>query len=547
MKKTCLLTLLCVFLINLIALEKVYDFKNADDLQSAKLINAKGRFKPRAMDGAIELLNGGYAKNHNNAVIFPDSIPSSFETEEYKFQIFISKGAEGAGFALLNQKHISQDSSSFIAHSWEQPNFEEAFGLGIDVYNPQTSAWFDEYGNIYGREQREISLHWNNKEIYKILSPIEFRSDPITEQTADFLLAIRYINAGALINVSINDTLIIQNFFIPEMTQYDKQPIFGASSSDLSTSFYLTAFSYQNKGNAPIFKKTDTIQILKDEIFFAGRRNMTKTSNFKKINRNADKAILTLDLSGAPGGLSAWDVGAAIYIVDKDSVHYEICRYITPYNRAFVWKVDVSDFLPLFNGIKSIYAKVDTWETTTEDPAQQKGWKVNATIDFYKGNEPVKASKVNTLWKGYFEYGNPDKPLKEHLKDLKVNLSPKTKKAKIRVCLTGHGMSPNSENAGEFKPTEITLKINGKSFTHKVWKTDCYLNACRPQDGTWKFDRTGWAPGSIAQTWELDISHIITETKNLDLSYIPDDYINQNIGDHYPPHHWIECTLIEYE
>ena len=525
-----------------------YDFTDEIQNENILLRNFQGRFSPKLQNGYVQLINGGYAKNHNNAMILNDIIGSHSEEEHYSFKMYITRGAEGAGFALVNLKYTTDDSLSFKADSWEQPNFLKSFGVGFDVYNPQTSAWFDENGNFYGREEREISIHWDNKEIHKILSPIEFRATPMGSEINKFDIKIKYVTAGAIINIAINDSTVISQYFIPEMIQYDKKAVFGASTGELTCSVVIDNYQLTTSGQAPKFILNDTMQLLENEIFHAERREVENFVKFKKLSSKVDKVIMTLDLSGPEGGVSAWDVGAAIYIIDKNNVRYEICRYITPYNRPYIWKVDVSDFLPLFDGDKKVFAKVDTWETKTDDPNMQKGWKVNVKLDFYAGNEEVKAFEVQNLWSGYYEYGNPDKPLKEHLSNFKINIPKNTKAGKLRIVVTGHGMSPNSENSAEFRPSERTVIINGEEYYNILWRTDCYLNPCRPQDGTWKFDRAGWAPGDIVHAWEIDLNKYINQkNRTIEFSYLPDDYENTNRGEHYPPHHWIDTQVIFYK
>lgn len=546
MKKILFLAIVLITFVSLNSISKHYDFENQEQNQLLKHLSFQGRFKPRVLNSYIELVNGGYAKNQHNAVIFPDIISAEYNVENYSFELYITRGAEGAGLALINTEIIKDDSLSYKTKSWEMPNFKKSFGLGIDVYNPQTSAWFDEFGNFYGREEREISLHWDNKEIFKIMSPVEFRATPMGSETSNFDLKIKYITAGALVSVSVNDTLIISEYFIPEMVQYEKQVVFGASTGDLTCSAYLGSFSYSCSGKAPEFRHIGRVNILQEEVFHAGRRDMETGADFKRFANSSDTAIMTLDLGGAQGGLSAWDVGAAIYIIDENNERFEICRYITPYNRAYLWKVDVSDYLPILRGKKKIFAKVDTWETVTDNPEDQKGWGVNAYIDFYSGKDKLKAFEIHNIWSGYYEYGNPENPMQEKLKEVKKNIPKNTKSAKLRITVTGHGMSPNSENSAEFKPSHRTVTVNNHSFDNLLWKTDCYLNPCRPQDGTWKFDRAGWAPGAIVDAWEINLDEFIKD-KSLTLNYLVDDYINTNRGDHYPPHHWIEAQLIFYK
>ena len=63
--------------------------------------------------------------------------------------------------------------------------------------------------------------------------------------------------------------------------------------------------------------------------------------------------------------------------------------------------------------------------------------------------------------------------------------------ARLRAVVTGHGMSPNSGNAAEFMPLGRTLTLDGVAHHDVLWKDDNDLNPCRPQGGTWKYDRAG--------------------------------------------------------
>ena len=532
---------------------KLYDFSDEIDNNSLLLKNYVGRLRPEIMNNYLQLVNGGRATNHNNAVIFPDVIDDKSEIEHYSFNLYISRGGEGAGFALLNTDFLvsedesydelfqnSKDNGSF---SWESPNFKGSFGLGIDVHNPQTSHWFDEWGNFYGREEREISLHWDNKEIFKMMSPIEFRASPMGSEINTFDLTIKYITAGALISLAIQDSFIIDKYFIPEMTQYDKQPIFGASTVDLTSTVILERFSFLTEGVAPEFSLLDSVVLLEGGVFHSLMQNMTLNVYFPELISNADKVIMTLDLSGPEGGVSDWDVGASIYLTDENGTRFEILRYITPYRRPYVWKVDVSHFLPLFQGYKDITAYISTWEPVTEDPTEQKGWKVTTWLDFYQGPTEFRAFAVENLWSGNFEYGNPEEPMKDMFQEYQIEIPEDTKSAIFRIVTTGHGMSPNYENAAEFRPADRWVFINGDEYHNLLWKTDNYLNPCRPQDGTWKFDRAGWAPGDVVHAWEINLDKYI-EDGVLNLSYLPDDYVNHNRGETWEPFHKIEAQVI---
>jgi hypothetical protein len=545
MKKTLLFACILMLYTFLISTSVLYDFTDEHQNETLILKAYTGRHAPMLGDGYLQLMQGGYAKHHHNAVIFPDIIPSTPEIEYHSFGMFITPGAHGASLLLINTELVISDSLAIVPTSWEAPNVPKSFGIGLDIYNPQTSAWFDEHGNFYGREQREISLHWDNVEQFKVMSPIEFRANPMEFSSKRFDLTIQYVLAGALISFAIEGTTIIEDFFIPDMYQYEKRPVIGASTGELTTTVVLTEYCFTTTGVAPQTTLLTSMMLLNDEVFHAGRRDMKSTVSFPKPTSRADRVIMTIDLSGATGGVSAWDVGAAIYIYGDDGQRYEIVRYITPYNRGYIWRVDVSDFLPLFMGKKEIYARVDTWETVTENPDDQRGWKVSARLDFYRGKVERKSFMVQNLWNGNFEDGNPEKPLVENLSDTVLSVPRGAKSAKLRMVVTGHGMHPNTDNAAEFRPALLTVVINGIRHEHLLWKTDCYLNPVRPQDGTWKFDRAGWAPGDVVSAWEIDLTHLLPEG-TIHFSYIADDYINIGRGDHYPPHLTFASQVIYY-
>jgi hypothetical protein len=518
-----------------------YDFTDEEKNDSLTL-SSNARFKPEFRDGYLELISGGWAANHNNSVLFPDIISRETAIEFYSFTMYITQGAQGAGLALIDAEQSDFQPQD---QDWTLPNFPASFGMGINVYNPQTSHWFDEYGNFYGRPEREISLHWDGREKYRMMSPVDFRSDFMELTVARFDLQIEYVTAGANITIAINDTTILFNYFIAEMVQYEKRVVFGASTNHLTTNVYLVNFNFQTIGTKPIFEKISSIKLLTDEIFHAGRRDISLPVTFRENTHLSDTVILTLDLGSPPGGYCDWDVGAAIYLTDENDEKFEIQRYITPYRRGWIWKVDISHFLPLFTGEKTVSAHVSTWETEVENPAEQKGWKVNATLDFYTGADKLVAFDVHNLWNGTFEYGDPDNPMVDHLPDFVIDIPSEAKSGLLRVVVTGHGMGPNSEGAGEFRPSPRTIVVNGTEYHNILWKTDCYLNPCRPQAGTWKFDRAGWAPGDVVAAWEINLDSFIS-SEILHFSYHPDDYVNVNRGETWEPNHKFGSQVIFY-
>ncbi len=83
-----------------------------------------------------------------------------------------------------------------------------------------------------------------------------------------------------------------------------------------------------------------------------------------------------------------------------------------------------------------------------------------------------------------------------------------------------------------------TLTINGTSSKNTLWKADNYLNPCRPQGGTWKYDRAGWAPGDVVKPWEVEAVIGVGEAdRKLHIEYAVEPYENDNRGKTWAPFH----------
>ncbi len=249
------------------------------------------------------------------------------------------------------------------------------------------------------------------------------------------------------------------------------------------------------------------------------------------------RIICTLRLDKPETRFDPWDRIAHIFVYDEDGERFEVLRYITPYDRGHVWRVDVSDLRPLLRGQRKFEQMCST---------QGEGWVVTVTFEFYAGPCQRKAYRVINLWSGAPEIGNPDNPASDFYRARTIPFEDPPLGAKVRLVVTGHGMAPNSENAAEFMPIWRTLTVNGEAYRNQLWKTDNYLNPCRPQGGTWKYDRAGWAPGDIVRPWEVDITPLVQGKNAVKLEYALDKYINENRGQTWAPTHVTESQLVLY-
>ena len=164
---------------------------------------------------------------------------------------------------------------------------------------------------------------------------------------------------------------------------------------------------------------------------------------------------------------------------------------------------------------------------------------------FYSGPAARRAYRVVNLWSGKAILGNPDKPVTDFYVPRTVALDETCTSAEVVVTVTGHGMAPNAKNAAEFMPIDRTLTVNGREHVNRLWKTDNYLNPCRPQGGTWKYDRAGWAPGDVVRPWVVDATpHLGAGT--LEIGYVLAPYVNENRGKTWEPYHHTEAQVVLY-
>ena len=155
------------------------------------------------------------------------------------------------------------------------------------------------------------------------------------------------------------------------------------------------------------------------------------------------RAVLTLKLEATPKGIDPWDRLAHLYLFDDSGERFELQRWITPYRKAWEWKADVTDLLPLLVGKKKVEIFCETYS---------EGWLVSVTFDFYRGRLERVPYKVVNLWNGAPPLGLAEQPIETFFVPKTVSLDRQTIGAAFRSVVTGHGMEPNSNNAGEFHP-----------------------------------------------------------------------------------------------
>lgn len=493
---------------------------------------------PQLQGETLDLLNAH--QGEVNAAAWGTVAQGPRAWTEIRFRMRLTADADGMGLLLLDTARHREGASAPALRDWAEPNLPGAFGVGFDTCNPPTKDIFNADGNIYDRPQREVSLHWDGSEIANVLSPVEYRGDG----PHDVRVRLEQTAGGSDATVWIDGLTVVGPRFIPGLAPFAARLAMGGAAARTPARLGITDLTYHAGPPAVPSPEPARFRLVDGEIIHAGNREPVMPVEFPELAGPIGRAVMTLTLEAPPGGYDPWDRGASVYLWDDDGERIEVLRYITPFGRGYRWQADVTDFLPLFRGRRQAGLRIDTW-VGGDDPATRKGWKVTVDLDQYPGTPAREAHKLTNVWSGFPEIGDPAHPINDFLVPRSLALEPQTTAAKLRVTVTGHGMHPATGNAAEFLGAWRTVTVNGAGFRNYLWRTDCYLNPCRPQGGTWKFDRTGWAPGSLVEPWQIDVTPFVAGGGPVEITYDPEPYVNE-ARDKALAWHWMDIQLIEY-
>lgn len=416
--------------------------------------------------------------------------------------------ADSKGFSLV----LSAGAPRFEDPA--EPNAQGAFGVGFDTFNPKETNPFNANGNIYDRPQREVSLHWNGVELANRVSLAEIKS----AKPQDFKVKLEKTLGGSLVTVVVDKTPVYDRYFVPFVA-----PFAGAWTM---TGAGGTVKAKAGKAIKP--ESSTKVSVFSKELNDAGRHKFSQSVTLPEDVDKFGKVIGTLTLGPTPKGLDPWDRLASLALVDEAGRRFELVRCITPYRKGWTWTTDITHLLPLLKGKKTFTWECETWG---------EGWLISFDLDYFEGKLKQRPFAVLPLWQGTYEIGTGKTPPQPVTLDL-----PKVKRAEVYTTVTGHGMHPNTDNAAEFFPLWRRLGANGKETQNLLWFEECYLNPCRPQGGTWKYDRAGWAPGSVPAPWVVDVTKELKP--NSTFTYTIQPYVNKTPVDGNPARHVIESVLV---
>lgn len=244
------------------------------------------------------------------------------------------------------------------------------------------------------------------------------------------------------------------------------------------------------------------------------RRQVDQVAEFPAQGQAWQAVLMRLDLEcPADGQCDRWDRFANVFLVkDAGSDHeevFELARYVTPYGTGLCAVYDVTPFVPLLEGARTVRSFIDTWVGPHFQAGNGHGWRVSLRFVFYPGPVPAGAELVN-LWPYLaVQVGDPANPIDDQIGARDVPLGAGVTTARLRLTATGHGQG-NAGNCAEFCQMEQVVRVNGTEFAVNSWRGDCASNPNGPgQGGTWQLQRNGFCPGAVVIPHVLDVSSAI--------------------------------------
>ncbi len=214
-----------------------------------------------------------------------------------------------------------------------------------------------------------------------------------------------------------------------------------------------------------------------------------------------DKITATLTLSCPTGGCGEWDRVAWIEAQGHDGRWFEIIRYITPYGIPCSHTIDLTDYMSILQG--KIRFRLNC---TTLD----NGYLYDLSFHYRSGTPAHKYSYITEVWNQIFPFG--DYADLQPVDTFNYVYPANTVASTLKLVSTGHGWGDlNTGNAAEFYNATHHIYVNGaNTFTQHNW-TDCNPNpdGCENQAGTYKYDRAGWCPGSIAKWFDFNMTPFV--------------------------------------
>jgi hypothetical protein len=474
-----------------------------------------------APDGTVHLLDTARTPSQSNVVAWDrrDADAGPREAAVLRCRMRVLEGGDGGAFLLLGTAEFGARGPAPFVRDWTAPNLKGTFAVGIDVHDPKNEEPFGEWGNYQDLPQREVSLHWDGREVVKRVADAEFRGG-----FADVEIRLTHVCGGAEATVRIGAATVFDRFFVAGLEPYEMRPAVGAATrADATTEFDVADLRFETGAPAAPRRRPVHVEVF-DHVRTDGAKSAFRTDiDLPPANWAFERVLLTIEIHDGGRMWDEWDRCGEVSVVLADGTKLGIVPFITSYRTPCRWVVDVTHFRPLLAG--RVRLEIEAGTTFYKD----RGYLMSAALDFHHGAPAREPFRVVPLWVGTAHHGAPENHFQDFFAPQTVAIDAEASAARLFVTTTGHSQ------VGEFTPSERTFVVRpdredaaGEArFVQTIWKTDCYLNPNRPQSGTWKFSRAGWAPGDVVRPAWFELTPVLrpgrtaefrAETKAYDFS-----------------------------
>ncbi|MHC4731239.1 MAG: peptide-N-glycosidase F-related protein, partial [Planctomycetota bacterium] len=461
---------------------------------------------PSLADGVSRLLDASGTRGQSNALAFDRTLKGAYETTLLTCRLRVLEGGDGGAFVFLNTAEYGVRGPAPFLKSWVEPNLSKTFAVGIDVHNPKDEEMFSAWGNYRGMPEREVSLHWDGREIVKRMAPAEFRGD-----WADCEVTLHHVVGGAEVTVQLGPEKVYDGYFVPALLPYESRLAIGAGTrADAATEFDVKDIRVERTEPARPRRAPKHFEVFNHVLTDNSKTAFQAEVGLPPPNWEFGRVILTLEIHDAGPDWDEWDRNGEVSIFDADGNKRGIVPFITSYRTECRWKVDVTHFRPWLTAKTRFEVRAGTTFY------KNRGYMMSVALDFYHGRPDLEPYRVEPIWVGTAKYKSADNHFRDFFEPQEVAVGETAKAARLFVATTGHSQ------IGEFVPSRRTIVFRGdkdagaateQRFENTLWKADCYLNPNRPQYGTWKFSRAGWAPGDVVWPWWIDLTNHIRPGK----------------------------------
>ncbi len=470
---------------------------------------------PKSEGEVLLLLDAAKTANQSNTAGYDVEHPGAYETRTLKLKLRVLEGGDGGSIAFLNTAHFGRRGAAPYLSDVVAPDLKGSFGIGFDVHNPKDESPFSAWGNYMGNPEREISLHFDGRELVKRVAPKEFRGD-----FADVEVVVAHGIGGADVSVRVAGESVYDKYFVAGLLPYESRiGFFAGTRKDASTQFDVKQLSETVGAKAKKRRAPLHVGVFNHVLTNNSKTAYQTTVDLPPIKWALGRVILTLDIHDAGKDWDEWDRNGEISIFDDEGKKLGIVPFITSYRTPCHWQVDISHFRPLLTGKRKFEIAAGTTFY------KNRGYMMSVSLDFYHGAPETAPIKVVPLWHGTAKYKSDENHFRDFFDSRTVEIDDDVRQARIVTTTTGHSQ------VGEFTRSKraIVVSAEGESqeserFENVLWKTDCYLNPNRPQFGTWKYSRAGWAPGDVVHPWWIDVSPLLTTSRTWLLNYEPSRY-----------------------